>query len=125
MEKGNKIMLVVGILAIAAGIFVYYESLSFQAKATSTEGKVIHVLGSSYKIQYCTADGTEKICHGSGKNHGYREGNTLTVWYKTDNPDRVRFSDRKKASRTLIIAGIAGILMGIYPLFIKKKQMTT
>jgi uncharacterized membrane protein HdeD (DUF308 family) len=121
MEKGNKIILIIGVLAIAAGIIVYYESLSFQAIATSTEGKVVHVLGSSYKIQYFTADGTEKVCQGSGKNHGYREGNTLTVWYKTDNPDRVRFSDRKKAARVLIISGFFGILLGIYPLFIKNK----
>lgn len=122
MEKGNKIILVLGILAILAGILVSYESTKFCAKATTTEGKVVHVIGSSYKIQYYTTDGTEKIYQGSGKNHGYREGDTLTAWYKSDNPDRVRFSDRKQAVKVLIIAGIVGIALGIYPLFIRKKS---
>lgn len=125
MEKGNKIILVLGLLAIATGVIVYYEASSFRAKATSTEGKVIHVIGTSYKIQYFTKDGTEKICQGSGKNHGYREGNTLTVWYSNDNPDRARYTDRNKVARVLIISGIVGMILGFYPLFMKKKEKST
>ncbi len=121
MEKGNKIILVLGILAIAAGVFVNFEASSFLKKATLTEGEVVHVIGSSYHIQYFTKDGTEKIYRGSGKSHGYHEGDIVRAWYKTDNPDRVRFSDGKKGSRTLWIAGIVCILLGIYPLFQKKK----
>ncbi len=120
MEKGNKIILVLGVLAILASIFVKYEAQSFQKKAIQTEGKVVHVIGSSYHIQYFTTDGTEKIYKGSGKTHGYREGNSVTVWYKADNPDRVRFSDGKKASKTILITGIVCILLGIYPLVLKR-----
>jgi hypothetical protein len=121
MEQGNKIVLVLGILALAAGVFVIIEASSFQKKAVLTEGKVVHVIGSSYKIQYFTADGTEKILQGSGKTHGYREGNSARVWYRTDNPDRVRLTDGKKGAKTLFIAGGVCILLGIYPLFLKKK----
>lgn len=121
MEKGNKIILVLGILAFAAGMFVKFEASSFQKKATITEGKVVHVIGSSYKIQYFTTDGTEKIYQGSGKTHGFREGNRVTVWYKTDNPKRARLSDGKKGAKTLFIISAFCILMGIYPLLIKKK----
>jgi uncharacterized membrane protein HdeD (DUF308 family) len=122
MEQGNKIILVLGILAIAAGVLVIFEAASFQKKAIITEGKVVYVLGSSFKIQYFTKDGTEKIHRGSGKTHGYREGDSVTVWYRADNPDRVRFTDRKKVAKTLFIAGIVCILLGIYPLFQKKKE---
>jgi hypothetical protein len=122
MEKGNKIILVLGILAIAAGVFVIFNSSSFLKKAVLTEGKVVHVLGSSYKIQYFTSDGAEKIYQGSGKTHGFREGNIISVWYRTDNPDRIRISDGKKGAKTLFIAGIVCLLLGIYPLFIKKKD---
>jgi uncharacterized membrane protein HdeD (DUF308 family) len=122
MEKGNKIILVLGILAIMAGVFVILEASSFQKKAKVTEGKVVHVLGTSYKIQYFTDDGTEKIYQGSGKTHGFHEGNSVTVWYRTDNPDRVRFTDGKKGAKTLFIAGIVCILLGIYPLFSKKNK---
>ena len=124
MEQGNKIVLVIGMLAIAAGLFVKFEASSFIKKATLTEGKVVHVLGSSYKIQYFTADGTEKIYQGSGKTHGFREGNSVTVWYKTENPNRVRFSDGKKGSKTLFIVSAFCLLLGIYPLLMKKKGNT-
>ena len=121
MEKGNKIILVLGIIAIAAGIFVHYEASSFLGKATLTEGKVIHVLGSSYNISYLIADGTEKVLQGSGKQHGYHEGDIVRVWYRTDNPDRARLSDGRKGTRMLLGAGIVCILLGVYPLFLRKK----
>jgi hypothetical protein len=121
MTKGNVIILVLGIIAIAAGIFVYFEASSFQKGARLVEGKVVHVIGSSFSIQYVTDDGTVKIKQGSGKTHGYREGANAKVWYRIDNPDRARLSDGKKGSRKIFMAGGFCILMGIYPLFMKKK----
>ena len=123
MQKGNKIILVLGIIAIAAGIFVIIEASSFQKKARLTEGKVVHVIGSSYKIQYFTEDGAEKIKNGSGKTHGYREGASADVWYRIDNPDKARLSDGKKGGKKIIIAGTFCILLGIYPLFMRKKEV--
>lgn len=119
MQKGNVIILILGIIAIAAGIFVRFEAKSFHKQTRMAEGKVVHVIGSSFKIQYFTEDGTEKILQGSGKTHGFREGAKANVWYRTDNPDRARLSDGKKAGKTLFIAGAFCILMGIYPLFLK------
>jgi hypothetical protein len=125
MEQGNKIILVLGILAITSGVIVRSDASSFQKKAILTEGKVVHVLGSSYKIQYFTADGTEKIYQGSGKTHGFREGNNVKIWYRIDKPERIRLSDGKKGSKTLYIAGVICIFLGIYPLFMKKKDNST
>jgi hypothetical protein len=62
-----------GILAIVAGFLLKMEASSFQKKATITQGNVVHVLGSTYRIQFFTADGREKIYQGSGKNHKFRE----------------------------------------------------
>jgi hypothetical protein len=121
MEKGNKIILVIGIIAIAIGVFVIWEASSFQKAAIVTEGKVVHVIGTSYKIRYFTADGTEKIHQGSGKTHGYHEGDNLKVWYRVDKPSKIRLSDGKKGARTLFIGGILCCLLGVYPLFQKKK----
>ena len=121
MEKGNKIILVLGILAIVAGILVSREAAAFRKKAVMTEGRVVHVLGSSYTIQYFTEGGEEKNYRGSGKSHGFREGNVVKAWYRSDNPDRVRFSDGRKGGRILFISGVFCILLGIYPLFQKKK----
>ncbi|MFN8206844.1 MAG: DUF3592 domain-containing protein [Bacteroidales bacterium] len=122
MEKGNKIILVLGILAIAAGVFVRFEASAFLKKAVLTEGKVVHVIGSSYHIQYFTGDGTEMTYRGSGKRHGFREGNSVPLWYRADKPDRIRLSDGKKGAKALYISGAVCILLGVYPLFIKKKE---
>jgi len=43
------------------------------------------------------------------------------MWYRTDNPDKARLTDGKKGSKKIIIAGAFCILLGIYPLFMKKK----
>jgi len=122
MQQGNKIILVLGILAIAAGIFVYFEASSFQKNAKLTEGKVVHVIGSSYRIQYITDDGTEKIFQGSGKTHGFREGAVAKVWYSIKNPDRARISDGKKGGMRIVRAGVIAVVLGIYPLFLRKKE---
>jgi hypothetical protein len=121
MEKGNKIILVLGILTIATGVYMHFNYAAYLEKSTLTEGKVVWVLGSSYRIQYFTTDGTEKIYQGSGKTHGYREGNTLKVWYRNDKPERIRLSDGKRGLIRLFGAGAACIALGVYPLFRKKK----
>jgi uncharacterized membrane protein HdeD (DUF308 family) len=121
MQKGNVIILVLGVLVIAAGVLINMNYSSFIKSASLTEGTVVHVSGSSYKIQYTTDDGIEKIHQGSQRNHKYREGNTISLWYKIDNPDVIRLSDFKKGFNKFLIAGIACILLGVYPLFMKKK----
>jgi uncharacterized membrane protein HdeD (DUF308 family) len=121
MEKGNKIILVIGIVAIMAGVFVTFEASSFQEKAVLTEGKVVYVLGTSYKIRYFTNDGAEIIYQGSKKTHGYREGNSVRAWYRSDKPNKIRFTDGKKEAKILFIIGISSIFLGIYPLFFKRK----
>jgi hypothetical protein len=125
MEKGNKIVLIIGFLAIGASVFVTFEAASFLKKAISTQGKVVHVLGSSYQLQYFTADGVRKIYQGSGKTHGFHEGDNVPIWYKTDDPNSIRLSDGKKGAKILFISGIVCILLGIYPLFLKKKNRLT
>jgi len=121
MQQGNRIILILGILAISAGICVYFEALSFQKNARLKKGTVVYVLGSSYRIQYIADDGTEKLKQGSGKNHGFREGESTNVWYRTDNPDKARLSDGKKGGKKIFIAGAFCILLGIYPSF-KRRQ---
>ena len=122
MQQGNKLILAFGILAIAAGIFIWFEASSFQKKATMTEGKVVYVMGSTFRIQYVTEEGIEKIKQVSQKNNRRREGEKTNVWYLTDNPDKVRISDGMRGGRIVFIAGVFTVLLGIYPLFDRKKR---
>lgn len=121
MEKGNKIILVMGIIAMAAAVFSYFESSAFHGKASETQGRVVHVLGSSYRISYTTAEGNELVYQGSGKTHGFREGDAVNIWYRNDKPAKVRFNNSHKGAKML--GGIAAfcIIMGLYPLFLRKK----
>jgi hypothetical protein len=86
---------------------------------------VVHVIGTSYKIQYFTTDGAENIYQGSRKTHGFHEGDVVKVWYKPDNPSRARLNNGKDVAKTIFIAGIVCVLLGIYPLFQKKKGNVT
>jgi hypothetical protein len=122
MQQGNKIILIIGILAIAAGVFVYFEASSFQKNAKLTDGKVVHVIGSSYTIEYVTDDGSVKSIRGSGKTHGFREGEGAKVWYSLKNPDRARVTDGTKGGKKIVFAGVFAVLLGIYPLFMRKKE---
>jgi hypothetical protein len=122
MQQGNKIILVLGILAIAAGLFVYFEASSFQKNARLTEGKVVHVIGSSYTIEYVTDGGSVKSIRGSGKTHGFRQGQGAKVWYNLKNPDRARVTDGKKGGKKIVFVGVFAVLLGIYPLFLRKKE---
>lgn len=121
MEKGNKIMLIFSAIAFAASVFFYYESSSYQKKAVQTEGQIIDCRMSSYNVRFFTQENVEKIKYVSRKNHKHHEGDIVNVYYRADNPDKVRFTDGKKEVRTFIIVGVICFLLGIYPLFLKKK----
>ncbi len=122
MEKGNKIILILGILALATGIYLTCDDNAFKKKAVFTEGKVVYVLGSRYNIQYFTGDGTEQTLRRSQKTHGYHEGDIVSVWYRNDKPGKARLSDAGKGSKKLFITGAFCILLGVYPLFQKMRE---
>lgn len=124
MKSGNKIILVIGIIALAVGSFVLSRELSFRKNALQTEGTVISTLGSTFHVQYFTTDGTEKVKRFTAKMNPYRAGDTKNVWYLPDNPDRARLSNDISGGKTLIILGLFCLLLGVYPLFMKKTKTT-
>lgn len=122
MKPGNKIVLVIGIIVLLAGSFVLSRELSFRKNALQTEGKIVSTLGSTFHVQYFIADGTEKVKRFSAKTNPYRAGDTKNVWYLPDNPDRARLSNDISGGKTLIISGLFCLLLGVYPLFMKKTK---
>jgi len=124
MKSGNKIVLIIGVIALVVGSFVISSELSFRKNSLQTEGKIVSTLGSTFHVQYFTADGTEKVKRFTAKMNPYRTGDTKNVWYLPDNPDRVRLSNEPDSGRTLIISGLFCLLLGVYPLFIGKTKST-
>ncbi|HCE57610.1 MAG TPA: hypothetical protein DER09_07295 [Prolixibacteraceae bacterium] len=121
MLKGNKIVLVLGLITLAAGIFVFSREFSFRKKAVQTEGVVVSTIGSTFNVQYFTADGTEKVKRFSAKSNPYRAGDPKNVWYLPENPDRAKLTNDTKGGKTLLKVAFVCLLLGVYPLFIKKK----
>ena len=121
MKQGNKIILVLSIIAFAVGIFVISKELSFRKNAVQTEGKVVSTLGSTFDVQYFTADGIEKTKRFTAKMNTNRAGDAKKIWYLPDNPDKAKLSNGTDGGRPLIIAGLVCVLLGVYPLFMKKK----
>lgn len=122
MLKGNKIALVLGLIALVAGIFVFRSELTFRKKAVQTQGVVISTLGSTFDVQYAIVDGTEKVKRFSTKSNHNRAGDPKNVWYLPENPERAKLTNDTKGGRTLLQFAIVCLLLGVYPLFMKKKE---
>lgn len=122
MLKGNKIALVLGLIGLVAGIFVFRSELTFRKKAVQTQGVVISTLGSTFDVQYVVVDGTEKVKRFSTKSNHNRAGDPKNVWYLPENPERAKLTNDTKGGRTLLQFAIVCLLLGVYPLFMKKKE---
>ncbi len=122
MLKGNKIALVLGLIALVAGIFVFRSELTFRKKAVQTKGIVVSTLGSTFDVQYAIVDGTEKVKRFSTKSNHNRAGDPKNVWYLPENPERAKLTNDTKGGRTLLQFAIVCLLLGVYPLFMKKKE---
>lgn len=123
MNKGNIILLVICILALAAGIAVYLEASAFQKSAKITEGTVVRSEISYYYVQYFSDDGAERIYRGSHtKNKKYRTNDKLKVFYQADNPDKARITDGVKTGKTIIIVAILLLLLDLYLIYSNRKK---
>lgn len=122
MLKGNKIALVLGLIGLAAGIFVFRSELTLRKKAVQTKGIVVSTLGSTFDVQYVVVDGTEKVKRFSTKSNHNRAGDPKNVWYLPENPERAKLTNDTKGGRTLLQFAIVCLLLGVYPLFMKKKE---
>jgi len=122
MKQGNKIVLVLGIIALSVGIFVLSGELSFRKNSVQTEGKVISTLGSTFDVRYFTAEGVEKTKRFTAKMNPNRAGDVKQIWYLPDKTGKARLSNGTDGGSTLIISGLFCLLLGVYPLFLKNRE---
>lgn len=122
MYKGNIILFVLCLFAIAAGIAVYFEASAFQKKAKITEGIVDNTRISSYNVKYTSDDGVEHTLRISGKNRRHT-GDKLTVFYRADKTNKARITDGKKGGKKIIIIAIVMILLNLF--FVYKNKART
>jgi hypothetical protein len=125
MQKGNKIMLVVGIIVLGIGAYVLSRELAFRKNAVETNGTVISTLGSTFTVQYITNDGIEKTKRFSVKTNTNRAGDAKQIWYLPDNPEKASLTNGTEGGRVLILSGLVCLALGIYPLFQKKRISTS
>jgi len=123
MNKGTRILLVLCLIAIGAGIAVFFEASSFQKKAKVTEGIVENSRLSSYHVIYTSDDGVKHSLYVSKKNNGLNDGDKINVSYRIDNPDYARINNGKIGGKKIIIIAIVMLLFDFYMIYINRKNV--
>jgi hypothetical protein len=120
MKIGNKIFFVLCAVTILAGVIIYLEASAFQKKSKTTEGTVVNTSLSGYEIRYTSDDGINRVYrgnHGSSKGWHYHTGDRVTVFYRADNPENMRFSDGIKLGRNVTTIGVIMLLFNIFSVY--------
>lgn len=127
MNRGTTIFLILSLVTIVAGTSIFLEASAFQKKARVTEGTVVSRDSRYFNVKYISDDGAGRIHKGTqSKNKKHYVGDKFKVFYLIDNPDKSRISDGKKTGKTVIIAGVALLLLdlvGIYQNRSKNKSV--
>jgi hypothetical protein len=124
MKTGNKIFFVLCAITLMAGMIIYFEASAFQKAAKITTGTVINSGLSRYEISYASDDGITRTYKGvqSSKGRKFHDGDELKVFYKSDNPDKVRISDGVKSGKKILKIGIIMVLFNILSVYFDRKR---
>lgn len=123
MYKGNLILLVICLIAMAAGTAVFFEASAYQKKAKVTVGTVNDRRISSYHVIYKSDDGAEHNMYVSAKNNKYNDGEKIKVFYQPNNPDNARITDGKKVGKVIIIIAFVMLLLDFYLIYVNRKKI--
>ena len=125
MKTGNKIFFVLCAITIIAGAIIYLEASIYQKKSKITDGTVINTGLSNYEIHYTSDDGVERIYkgnHGSSKGWNYHDGDIVKVFYKADNPDKMRFSEGVRFGKKVVKIGVIMLLFNLFLVYTDRKR---
>jgi hypothetical protein len=123
MNRGNIILLVICLIAIAVGSAIILEASAFQKTSKVTEGKVVSSDFTYYTVQFFSDDGAERSYRGRhGKPKKYFTGDKVKVFYQADNPDRSRITDGKKSGKKVIGIAILLLILDLYLIYTNKKR---
>jgi hypothetical protein len=123
MNQGTKILLVLCLIAMVAGVAVYFEASAFQKKAKVTEGIVANSRISSYHVIYTSDDGVEHDMHISTKSHSHHDGDKIKVFYRIDNPEKARITDGIRGGKKIVIIAFVMLLFDLYMIYTNKKRI--
>jgi hypothetical protein len=124
MKTGNKILFVLCAIAIIAGVIIYFEASAFQKTAKTSVGTVVNSSLSRYEIKFISDDGVERTYYGihGSKGRKRRDGESVKVFYKADNPDVIRISDGVKTGKNVVKIGIVMLLFNILSVYFDRKR---
>jgi hypothetical protein len=123
MNKGTKILLVLSLIGIVAGIAVYFEASEFQKKAKVTEGIVENRRISSFHVIYSSDDGVKHDLYISQKNNRLNDGDKVKVFYRMDNSTNARINDGKKGGKKIVIISIVLLLFDFFMMYNNRRNM--
>jgi hypothetical protein len=114
-----SIFLAVGILLSGISLFTWYNTTKYNATAVKTTGTVVDLLekgNRSYSpvIMYADANGVKHryISNMSSKPAGYSIGESVAIYYDSQNPDAAKIAGWNEYFATLITGGL-GLIFGL------------
>ncbi|HLP73375.1 MAG TPA: DUF3592 domain-containing protein [Bacteroidales bacterium] len=122
MNKGTIILLVMCLLAILAGIVVYFEASAFQKKARIAEGIVTDTRMSSYHVIFTPDNEAEQNLYISARTHGHHDGDKVRVFYNPDNPAKARITDGKRGGKKIIFWAFVVLVFDLYMMYLNRKN---
>lgn len=123
MNQGTKILLALCLIAMVAGVAVYFEASAFQKKAKVTEGIVTDSRISSYHVKYTSEDGIEHDMRISTKRNRHHDGDKIKVFYMIDSPDKARITDGIRGGKKIIIIAFIMLLFDMYMIYTNRKRL--
>jgi hypothetical protein len=123
MNRGNIILLILCAIGIIIGTILLVEGSAFQKSAKITQGTVTNSSSTYFYVTYTSDDGSERTHKGSqSKNRKHRDGETMKVFYQTDNPDKSRITDTVKGGKTVLIVMGLLLLLDMYLIYTNRKR---
>ncbi|MBK7131641.1 MAG: DUF3592 domain-containing protein [Bacteroidales bacterium] len=127
MNTGNKILLVICGITLAAGVIIYLEASAYQKTAKLTVGTVVNSGMSRYEIKYTSDDGIERNSQRtqSSKGRKYHDGDKVKVFYQVTDPDKCRITDGKRGGKKVVFWGFILLLFNLTMIYLNRKKETT
>ena len=122
MNRGNVILLIICIIGIIIGTVIWLEGSAFQKTAKITMGTVASSGSTYYDVKFTSDDGIERTHKGTQSKTGkHRDGETMKVFYQTDNPDKSRLTDGVKSGKKVVIITILLLLFDLFMVYTNRK----
>ncbi len=120
---GLLTVVVVGIILMGMGVFVFQERKAFERTAERATGRVVRVLDAGRRnqkqpeVEYTTQSGQPVVFRNLASSDRYSVGETVSVLYRPTDPQTARIDSVERKYRAPVILlsfGVLTVMLGVY-----------